>query len=131
MAANFIFKARRVMKVQWPCNCYNNVFTTHQSIFTQLTNYELLFLILLKLLYCALWFQYFQLRGYRCRISSQKLSCFVLFLKIINIKKITQAYCSKLSKDLKNTSKTFCVIDPNNIFVVLMQNLKTAWPTKI
>ena len=78
----------------------------------------------------------FFLRGH-CT-PDQKLACFVLYLKVINIfmKNIYASY-SKLSNELKkwhwNLSRPISswVIDQNIILTVLIHNLKTAWPTII
>ena len=61
----------------------------------------------------------------RCYTLNQKLTCFVLYLKIIK----TFLENSRLSKELKNSislsrSSGFCVIDQNNIMTVLIRNLK-------
>ena len=50
---------------------------------------------------------------------------------------MTYASYSKLSKELKNSDKikvgqaVIELLIQINIFIVLIQNLKTAWPTKI
>ena len=70
---------------------------------------------------------------------TKKLACFMFHLKIINIFwKMKYASYSKLSKELKNSNKILKVgqavielLIQINIFIVLIQNLKTAWPTKI
>ena len=70
--------------------------------------------------------------------SNQKLTCFVLYLKIINtFSKMMYASYSKLSMKLKNSIKNLgrpsgsWVIDHNNILTVLIHKLKNTWPTKM